>query len=144
MATVSGYKTVDSSWKSCGFASPSEFGPFINFRLTYTIGSTVTPNTTSELAAKVAYKALTGFESTTVYGPWETASAGVHIWIDMPGFTGAALGPAKAVKRLAVPVGHVIRVTYNDADVLTAGWGGATATWTTVTVPSCVVAEEIT
>jgi hypothetical protein len=147
MATVSAYKTVGSDWKSVGRVTVGMIvGPeaslWASLQRTYTVGSTVVHDSTSEAIARA------NFDPTHQY----PSIAGLHCWIDeTSGLSGGALAAAHQVKpNLTSGVGHIIRVTYNDAtDLLRGpveecGWPAGVGPVATVYLSTCVVAEEIT
>ena len=144
MATVSAYKCVGPDWKSVGRVTVGmcvgpEASLWASLTRTYTIGSTITTDTTAEAIARANFDPLHQYPSL----------AGIHAWTDGSGPSGGALAAAHQVKlNLTTGTGRVIRVTYNDAtDVLRAGGDEAGMpnglAVRLIYLATCVVAEEI-
>jgi hypothetical protein len=145
MATVSAYKCVGPDWKSVGRVTRGmvvgpEASLWSSLQRTYTVGSTVTHDATSEAIARA------NFDPTGQY----PSLAGIHAWVDGSGPSGGGLSAAFQVRRnVTTGMGRVIRVTYNDStDVLRAGDDEAGQpnglSVRIVYLSQCVVAEEIT
>ena len=144
MGTVSGYKAVDENLVS--FEGPPELA---SLRQTYTIGTDVTPDPAAESAAKAA---AGGHIAQMALGEFQGApngTNGVFVYVNEPGGDNRVLGWARRMARGHRPPGRVVRVTFDDADVVSIyGLGptdlsGAPDQIRTYQVASVHVEEEI-
>jgi hypothetical protein len=135
-------KAVASNWMSSrtNLRGYLDLGiDFAPLELTYTIGSIVVPNP-EELVIKLT-------------SPWESVRQAAQGWIHGPAGSGGiyawtsdgeqALKRAKGTAQCLKPTGHVISVSYDEADVIQARDGWDKFAVTTLQLRQCTVVEEL-